>query len=139
MDVVTPDRRSENMRRIHSKNTGPELTVRRFVHGKGLRFRPHPKGMPGKPDLCFPSRRVCIFVHGCFWHGCERCIDGQRRVKSNRSYWENKIRTNRMRDLRNAAKLRADGWKVFVIWECQTKNPSALQRLVKKILDQTVR
>src|ERR1700674_4838408 len=99
MDTVTPERRSAIMARIRSKDTAPELAVRRYLHAKGLRYRLHHAGLPGKPDLVFPARRVCVFIHGCFWHGCPHCIDGTRQVKSNSAYWSAKVAGHRARDI----------------------------------------
>jgi DNA mismatch endonuclease (patch repair protein) len=133
MDKLTPSARSENMSRIRSRNTSPELIVRRYLHRKGLRFRLHARNLPGKPDLAFPARRVLVFVHGCFWHGCPYCVDGTRRVKSNVPYWSAKIEGNRARDARHAATLRDAGWSVFVIWECEAKKAVQLSRLARRI------
>ena len=133
MDKLSPEARSRNMSRIRSRDTSPELAVRRFLHRQGLRFRLHQRDLPGKPDLVFASRRVCVFVHGCFWHGCPHCIDGTRRVKSNVPYWSDKVAGNRARDARHRAKLKKDGWAVFLIWECQARNPDCLARLAAQI------
>src|SRR3989442_1667939 len=99
-DRLTREARSENMRRIRSKDTRPELVVRHYLHGAGFRYRLHRKELPGQPDLVFPSRRLCVFVHGCFWHGCQRCVDGTRLVKSNKKFWKMKVAGNRERDSR---------------------------------------
>ena len=133
MDRISASRRSVNMAAIRSRNTRPELLVRRHLHAAGLRYRLHRKELPGRPDLVFPSRRVCLFVHGCFWHGCPRCIDGTRAVKSNARYWKAKIAGNRARDLRHCAALKAAGWTVIVFWECQTKDCAALRDLAAAI------
>ena len=133
MDKLSPQARSRNMSRIRSRDTSPELAVRRFLHRKGLRFRLHQRGLPGKPDLVFASRRACVFVHGCFWHGCPHCIDGTRRVKSNVPYWSDKVAGNRARDARHSAKLEDDGWTVFVMWECETRNGDRLAELAARI------
>jgi len=129
VDKLTPAARSENMRRIRGKNTQPEMLVRRFLHSAGLRYRLHRSGLPGRPDLVFASRRVCVFVHGCFWHGCPHCIDGTRSVKSNALYWQTKIVGNRERDARHVAALEGQGWKVLVIWECETRERGCLLAL----------
>lgn len=139
MDKLTPQGRSRNMSRIRSQDTLPELKVRRFLHACGLRFRLHHRNLPGKPDLVFVSRRACVFVHGCFWHGCPHCVDGRRRVKSNLTYWSNKISGNRERDERNRAALTKDGWKVLTIWECEIERSKPLARLAKKIAALPVR
>jgi DNA mismatch endonuclease, patch repair protein len=128
-DRLTAERRGANMRRIRSKDTLPELVVRRFLHRAGLRYRLHARDLPGKPDLVFSARRVCVFVHGCFWHGCTRCIDGTRQVKSNTEYWSPKIEGNRARDERHRRVLRKSGWKVLTVWECECSNPARLRRL----------
>jgi DNA mismatch endonuclease (patch repair protein) len=129
MDTVSPERRSAIMRRIRGKDTAPELAVRRFLHGAGLRFRLHRAGLPGTPDLVFPSRRTCVFVHGCFWHGCRKCRAGTRPVKSNADYWAAKRACNRTRDWRTAAALRAAGWRVLAVWECEVQDARQLARL----------
>jgi DNA mismatch endonuclease, patch repair protein len=134
MDKLTSEARSRNMSRIRSRDTSPELAVRRFLHRAGLRFRLHQQGLPGKPDLVFAARRACVFVHGCFWHGCPKCIDGTRRVKSNVSYWSSKVQGNRTRDAKHTAALESAGWSVFVIWECEARNQAKLKRLAKRII-----
>jgi DNA mismatch endonuclease, patch repair protein len=133
MDTVSPERRSEIMRRIRGKNTGPELAVRRFLHRAGLRFRLHRAGLPGTPDIVFSASRVCVFVHGCFWHGCPKCGSGRRAVKSNAEYWAAKLAGNKARDRRNEAALKAAGWRVFAVWECETRDERMLSRLAKRI------
>ncbi|MGX7743143.1 very short patch repair endonuclease [Rhodopseudomonas parapalustris] len=121
------------MSKIRSQNTSPEMQVRRFLHLHGLRYRLHSKHLPGKPDITFPGRRACVFVHGCFWHGCPRCIDGTRPVKSNTQYWSGKIAGNRARDARHRAALKAEGWAVFTVWECEIQRPGRLQKLLEQI------
>lgn len=133
MDTVTPQRRSAIMAAIRSKDTAPELAVRRALHASGLRYRLHYKKLPGRPDLVFPRRRVCLFVHGCFWHGCPRCIDGRRAVKSNTGYWSAKVAGNKERDERHRATLEAAGWTVLTVWECMTRDPAALRELAEAI------
>jgi DNA mismatch endonuclease (patch repair protein) len=133
MDRISRERRTANMSAIRAKNTAPELVVRKFLFRSGLRFRLHAKDLPGKPDLVFPARRVAVFVHGCFWHGCTQCIDGARKVKSNRKYWSEKVSGNRERDSRNEAALRSSGWVPLVIWECEVRTLSKLQALFDSI------
>ncbi|MGY3134575.1 DNA mismatch endonuclease (patch repair protein) [Bradyrhizobium sp. USDA 4501] len=134
-DKLTPERRSENMRRIKSKDMKPELLVRRMVHGMGHRYRLHRKDLPGKPDLVFGPKHKVIFVHGCFWHGHERegCLDA-RRPKSNTDYWNPKLTRNKERDAERIASLEANGWNVLVVWECETKDAKALQSRLRKFL-----
>jgi len=121
------------MSRIRSRDTTPELAVRRFLHRQGLRFRLHVATLPGKPDLVFASRLVCLFVHGCFWHGCPNCADGTRQVKTNVLYWSNKVSGNRMRDERHRTALEANGWTVMVLWECELRDPGRLIALAEEI------
>lgn len=133
IDVVSPERRSAIMAKIRSRNTAPELSVRRYLHSRGLRFRIHGRSLPGKPDLVFPSRKACVFVHGCFWHGCTKCVDGTRAVKSNVKFWREKILKNRARDASHKIALQREGWKVFTIWECETQSPALLKRLAARL------
>jgi len=133
MDRVTPATRSRIMARIGSKNTAPELAVRSYLHAVGLRYNLHVSSLPGTPDMVFPCLSACVFVHGCFWHGCRRCKDGKRAVQSNRGYWIPKIRRNRRRDKLATRALRRSGWRVFVIWECETRNPSKLFKLARSL------
>lgn len=133
MDTVTPERRSEIMSRIRSRDTTPEMTVRRFLHAAGLRYRLHRRDLPGKPDLVFSSKHLCVFIHGCFWHGCPNCVDGTRKVKSNTKFWNAKVAGNRERDAKHQAALEADGWTVLTIWECETADPAQLERLTEAV------
>lgn len=122
--TTTDPARSATMRAVKSKDTGPEMVVRRLVHQLGFRFRLHRKDLPGKPDLVFPGRRKIVLVHGCFWHGHD-CNRGARQPKANADYWKEKITRNVDRDHRNIAALCAGGWEPLIVWECQT--PKALQ------------
>jgi DNA mismatch endonuclease (patch repair protein) len=126
--------RSENMRRIRSKDTAPELMVRSLVHRLGYRFRLHRKDLPGKPDLVFPSRGKVIFVHGCFWHGHD-CPSTARTPKTNTGYWVEKIRRNTERDVRHRSELNALGWDVLVVWECEIKDAEALSSRLTSFLE----
>lgn len=134
-DALSPERRSENMRRIRSKNMRPEVAVRSIVHRHGYRFRLHAKELPGKPDIVRRPYHQAIFVHGCFWHqhADPKCLDG-RPPKSNTGYWLPKLARNVKRDKDAAAALRKMGWKVLVIWECETKTPTRLEKRVLKFL-----
>lgn len=117
--------RSRTMRAVPSKNTKPEMLVRRLVHAMGFRFRLHRKDLPGSPDLVFASRRRVIFVHGCFWHG-HGCKRGAREPKTNADYWRLKISRNVARDARVAGELHDMGWTSLTIWECQLRERDAL-------------
>ena len=121
------------MAAIRSGNTKPEIAVRQFLFRNGLRFRLHARALPGRPDIIFPSRRVVVFVHGCFWHGCDKCIDGKRKVKSNSEYWSGKIVSNRRRDRRNKEVLHKMGWDSLTIWECEVGSPNRLLALLDAI------
>lgn len=131
-DTLTPQRRSEQMRRVKSKNTGPELVVRRAAHALGFRFRLH-GSLPGKPDLVFAGKGKVIFVNGCFWHG-HTCARGARVPVNNRDYWVQKVARNRVRDRRALRLLKADGWRALVVWECQTRDPEKLSRRLQGFL-----
>ncbi|WP_082007546.1 very short patch repair endonuclease [Tepidimonas taiwanensis] len=130
-DVLTPEQRSRCMSRIRGKDTSPELIVRSLVSSMGYRYRLHDKRLPGSPDLVFKGRRKIIFVHGCFWH-MHDCRYGQVKPKANAAFWEDKRIRNTLRDQRNIASLKSDGWAVLVIWECETKNTATL---TKKIIE----
>ncbi len=123
--------RSRIMAAIRGKNTGPELTVRRYLHAKGFRFRLHAVGLPGKPDLVLPRYRTVVFVHGCFWHLHPNCRFATMPSR-NRRFWSEKLLGNRRRDRRNARKLRAAGWRVLTIWQCKL-NEKRLIRLTERI------
>jgi DNA mismatch endonuclease, patch repair protein len=115
--------RSENMRRIQSKDTAPELAVRQLVRSLGFTgYRLHRKELPGKPDIAFLGRKKAIFVHGCFWHGHD-CKEGTRRPKSNVDYWLPKIAGNASRDAKHVAALQEAGWTVLTVWDCELKSP----------------
>jgi DNA mismatch endonuclease, patch repair protein len=117
-DKFSRETRSRIMSSIRGKNTAPELIVRHFLHAKGLRFRLHAPGLPGRPDLVFPKFRTVVFVHGCFWHQHRNCRFA-RMPASNVRFWTAKLSGNRMRDRRKAQAVRAVGWRVLTIWECQ--------------------
>ena len=134
MDKLTPDRRSENMRRIRSKDTAPELAVRKLCRGIGFAgYRIYRTDLPGKPDLAWIGRKKAVFVHGCFWHGHD-CAEGIRKPKSNRGYWLPKIRRNKQRDAENIGALHAVGWDVFIVWECEIKKNGRLSKRLQRFL-----
>ncbi|WP_104104937.1 very short patch repair endonuclease [Arthrobacter sp. 08Y14] len=129
-DTVTAEQRSANMSRIRSKNTKPELLVRRLLHAAGYRFRLHGaaggKLLPGKPDLVFAARRKVIFVNGCFWH-LHSCAAGRHAPQSNSEFWAEKRRRTAMRDAAALESLAAAGWESLTVWECELKDRSALE------------
>lgn len=125
--------RSAQMARIRSCDTMPELRVRRALHAAGLRYRLHDRKLPGVPDIVFPSRRIALFVHGCFWHRHQGC-PAARLPKSRQEFWKQKLNGNAERDKRIHVDLESSGWTVMVIWECESRNPLALSALAKKIM-----
>ena len=122
------------MSRIRSAHTAPELRVRKVLHGMGLRYRLHGKGLPGKPDLVFAGARAVLFVHGCFWH-MHRCKRGTPVPATNRNFWAQKRRSNVERDKRNRAALKKDGWRVFEIWECQTRHEEIIRARLDPLIE----
>jgi DNA mismatch endonuclease (patch repair protein) len=108
------------MRAVKSKDTAPEMIVRRIVYGLGYRYRLHRRDLPGNPDLAFPGLHKIVLVNGCFWHGHD-CIRGARQPKANADYWQAKIHRNVERDARNLKALQVLGFQVLTIWECETK------------------
>lgn len=121
------------MRAIRSTGMRPEMAVRKLVHALGYRFRLHKKDLPGKPDLVFPSRQKIIFVHGCFWHSHARCKTAHV-PKTNLDYWISKLDRNRTRDRKNVEALKRLGWKVLVLWECETNDEDHLRARVSSFL-----
>ena len=133
-DKMTPEQRHRCMSHIRSRDTKPELLVRRWLWSHGYRYRLNVKSVPGKPDIVMRPYRTAIFVNGCFWHGHHVMADGRgekddvvvsskccKIPQSNRAFWVDKIRRNQERDQRNYDQLVANGWQVIVIWECQLK------------------
>lgn len=118
------------MSRVRSKDTLPELAVRKALHALGFRYRLHAKGLPGKPDIVFSGRRKVIFVHGCYWHG-HHCRFGLAQSKSNVAFWEKKLADNRRRDLRSISELQTLGWTVHTVWECEVRSGTWLHAAVK--------
>ena len=133
MDIVTPARRSEIMARIQGRDTVPEVVVRCTAHRLGFRFRLYRKDLPGRPDLVFPRYRAVVFVHGCFWHrhdGCRFTYTPRSRV----GFWTEKFRQNVARDRRTEDALRSLGWRVLVIWECETRDDAVIAHRLKHFL-----
>ena len=137
-DKLTPEKRSRNMSHIKSRDTSPELIVRKLIHRLGYRFRLHRKDLPGKPDLVFLSKKKVIFVHGCFWHQHpdKKCLDS-RLPKSNKDYWAPKLQRNKDRDKQAKKNLTRLKWKYIVIWECETTKSETLKNKIHKFLAST--
>lgn len=133
VDIVSPARRSAIMGRIRGKGTKPELLVRSAAHQLGFRFRLHVKYLPGSPDLVFPRRKLALFVHGCFWHRHEDCPCCYV-PKSNIQFWREKFNKNVLRDKRVRTGLEDMGWRVAVIWECETADSDRLPKRLKELL-----
>lgn len=132
-DVMTPEQRSRTMARVRSKNTKPELRVRALLHRMGFRFRLHRRDLPGTPDLVLPKHRAAIFVHGCFWHahpGCARATMPSTRME----FWTTKLARNVERDAKKLRELQAAGWRVLVLWECETRDAEALEARLRGFL-----
>jgi DNA mismatch endonuclease, patch repair protein len=132
-DTVDQSIRSQIMASVRQKHTKPELIVRRCLHRLGFRFRVQRRDLPGSPDVVLPKHRTAIFVHGCFWHqhkGCKKA----RKPTSNTDYWDNKFKDNVRRDKKKIAKLKKLGWNAVVIWECETKDQTKLERLLYELI-----
>ena len=124
------------MAAVKSKDTKPEMAVRRLVHGLGYRYRLHPKDIPGRPDLAFQGRRKVIFVHGCFWHRHSGCPLA-RMPKSRIDFWQPKLDANRARDTSNVRLLTTKGWGVLTVWECESRHSGELTERLKAFLGPT--
>ena len=134
MDVFSVDQRSSIMRKVCSSDTAPEKLVRRLLHACGYRFKLSNKNLPGKPDIVLPKYKTVIFVHGCFWHRHKGCRAASM-PQSNIDYWRKKFSGNVRRDRRVKQELRQLGWRVCVVWECQTKFPEKLIARLKRLLN----
>lgn len=132
-DRICPEARAALMRAVRSKDTAPELMVRRMAHRLGSRFRLHRKDLPGTPDLVFPRLRLCIFVNGCFWHRHANCRLTTL-PKSNVAFWQEKFTRNVERDAKSNEELRLLGWRVESIWQCETRDPATLEARLRVIL-----
>jgi DNA mismatch endonuclease (patch repair protein) len=132
VDRLSPERRSWNMGRIRGRDTGPERIVRSELHRLGLRFRLHARGLPGRPDIVMPRWKTVVFVHGCFWHRHKSCRYAYT-PKSRVDFWSSKFRDTIARDRRLTAKLEQSGWRVIVIWECDTFDREELGRTLARL------
>lgn len=132
MDTVSPIVRSRIMASIGTRNTGPEVLLRKALHRLGFRFRLHARDLPGSPDIILPKFKAAIFVHGCFWHahGCRLSTLPATR----KQFWRNKFKANRLRDDSKTDQLLAARWRVITVWQCAL-GPSALPRLVRRIVN----
>lgn len=124
--------RSAQMALVRSRDTKVEMRVRKFLHSTGLRYRLHDRRLPGSPDLVFSSRRIVVFIHGCFWHRHPGCA-AARLPKTRQEFWEAKLGGNVSRDARQESELMGLGWTVLIIWECETKDPVKLLNLSNRI------
>jgi len=134
MDRVSGATRSRNMAAVRSRDTAPEMVVRREAHRLGYRYRLHVPELPGSPDLVFPRFKKVIFVHGCFWHqhvGCKKA----KRPEKNTNFWNAKLDRNVERDAENLVALSQAGWQSLVIWECQTNQRVDLEQILTQFLD----
>jgi DNA mismatch endonuclease (patch repair protein) len=132
-DVVDRATRSRMMSGIKGRNTVPELLVRRYLHRRGFRYRLHDGRLPGRPDLVLPRYSAVVEVRGCFWHRHNHCQYSYT-PKSNLKFWKRKFAENVRRDRRNEKALRADGWRVFTVWECEVARRPVLERLVRNLM-----
>ncbi len=133
VDVYNATTRSAVMRQVRSKDTKPEMIVRRMLHKLGYRYRLHPGDLPGRPDIIFRGKRKAIFVHGCFWHQHQGCSASDR-PSSNTTYWRAKLDRNVARDAANLSNLKDAGWNILVIWECKIKNAVELSETLCQFL-----
>ena len=122
------------MSRIHGKDTQPEIVVRKYLFSRGLRYRKNDKRLPGHPDIVLPKYKTVVFVNGCFWHGHEGCRFFVW-PKQNEEFWKHKIITNIERDTTNYQKLKAEGWSVVVVWECELRTTQIEQSLLNLYID----
>lgn len=134
-DIVSPQTRSRMMSGIRSKNTKPELLIRKSLHGQGFRYRLHDKKLPGKPDIVLPRYHAVILIHGCFWHGHDCNLF--KWPSSNESFWKEKITRNKSVDERSYQNLQNAGWKILTIWECSMKGKQ--RRPVEQIVADVVK
>lgn len=133
MDILTPEQRRRTMAAVKSKDTKPEMLVRRLLHAAGYRFRIHRKDLPGNPDIVLPKYRTVVFVHGCFWHQHDSCKRATRPASS-QDYWQKKLDRNVQRDKTTIAALGGLGWRIIVVWECETRNLEQLSKHLISVL-----
>jgi DNA mismatch endonuclease (patch repair protein) len=134
MDNLSPKNRQKCMSRIKSKNTRPEMLVRRILTDMGIRYRLHKKNLPGKPDVVIGKRKVIIFINGCFWHQHLNCKYAVL-PKTNVDYWKNKLQCNVMRQATQIDALKQTGWHVYILWECQLKSLDNAKKIIENIFE----
>ncbi|WP_375286140.1 very short patch repair endonuclease [Sphingomonas sp.] len=127
-----PLTRSEQMARVRGRDTDPEMALRRALWSEGIRYRLHARDLPGRPDLVFRSKRLAVFVHGCFWHR-HNCPAGTREPKSNQAFWRSKFEVNVARDATVKDALEASGWRVLAIWECELRRATQVRGAVDRV------
>ena len=132
-DIFSQTKRSDIMSKISSKDTKPEILVRKFLFSKGFRYRINVKTLPGKPDIVLPKYKTIIFVNGCFWHG-HNCKKGKL-PSSNTDFWKEKISNNKSRDAKNSDLLVKRGWKVIIIWQCEISKIDNRTKILNKLLE----
>lgn len=133
IDIFSSEKRSSIMSNIRSKNTSPEIQVRKLIFSMGYRYRLHRKDLPGCPDIVFPGRKKVIFIHGCFWHGHQNC-KASTLPETHKEFWKNKINSNQERDGKNINELENLNWKVLVVWQCEIKNISYIAEKINSFL-----
>jgi DNA mismatch endonuclease, patch repair protein len=135
-DTLSPSARSERMGRVRGRDTRPEMIVRRLIHGMGYRYRLHAKELPGRPDIVFRKRKKAIYVHGCFWHRHPdpACKLG-RLPKTRLDFWLPKLEGNRQRDIANARRLEAMGWRVLLVWECELSDSEQVRNTLRRFIE----
>lgn len=132
-DIFSKEKRSKIMSNISSRNTKPEVILRKALFSKGYRYRINYKNLPGKPDIVLSKYRTTIFVNGCFWHAHPNCKDAHL-PKTNTKFWKNKIASNVERDKKNIQQLEGLGWNVILIWECEIKKKN-MDSLISRIIN----
>lgn len=132
MDIWDKKKRSEVMSKIRSKNTKPEILIRKALFAKGFRYRINDNKLPGKPDVVLPKYKTIIFIHGCFWHRHDGCKYAYT-PKTNTDFWIEKIMANKERDIVNQSKLESMGWKVLTIWECEIRQKDKIPALIDRL------
>jgi len=131
-DTLSPEERSKRMSLIRSRDTSPELALRRALHRRGFRYRVNDRSLPGKPDIVFSRQRVAIFVHGCFWHRHEGCPVANI-PKSNTAFWMQKFDRNVQRDAQVQERLLEQGWTVWVVWECEVNTKDRVEKTANRL------